>query len=689
MPESTFTFGVTGNTGESGGTGSIGKAFSINRYYISFDNSDIEYIQNNFYNFAVEIYIITVLYDRRNPLTFPESISGDKSKHVLVYDGVQWSDWGQFIGNTGESGDTGGSGGTGETSGTGATGHTGGSGGTGSTGATGHTGGSGGTGETSGTGHTGGSGNTGGSGGTGETSGTGATGDTGGSGRSGGTGETSGTGATGDTGDTGHTGGSGGTGETSGTGHTGHTGGSGGSGGTGETSGTGETGGSGGSGGTGETSGTGHTGGSGGTGNTGETGGSGGTGSSHENGFDSRITSLLSVSGRIFSIAPSNGSYNIFTHGTKIIKTQTDSIEFSNDITLHYFYFDPSGILRTNTSGWSLLEDIIPISTIYWNGNTFALSDERHSNTRDRHWHTWAHNTIGARYGYGLNGVFTNTSLLIIDGAIYDEDIKVQITSKTNCLIWYRTSSANNMTFNSSLSNIPYLVNGNNLVYDNNGILTDCPVNQYVVSWIYATNDINNPIYCVLGQETYNNLSKAQTASLPLIPISTAEWKLLYRVIYKNISGVPTYTEAYDYRSVSSGPPTVLTSISNPLASNVYTITDEFNNILSSSDTTVQTALNKLDKHTHEFSDIVNINDNIKHGRSLLSFGDTSKNIVFESQFLDSNYSAIVTMSNPTDPIPSIYSWLITTKNSSSFNVVFSGPIDSNNFTLEWIAKKD
>jgi hypothetical protein len=58
----------------------------------------------------------------------------------------------------------------------------------------------------------------------------------------------------------------------------------------------------------------------------------------------------------------------------------------------------------------------------------------------------------------------------------------------------------------------------------------------------------------VVGQAEYSSLAAAQSGALPTIPMSTVEWKLLYRVTYRNVGGTATYIEAADYRTVSTGP---------------------------------------------------------------------------------------------------------------------------------------
>lgn len=131
----TYYYGYvpSGGTGGTGGVGPPGEPFRIDKYYLSFTNSDVVDIMSDFTININNIYIATILNDDRTNKNVPQELSGDISHHIIMYDGIHWYDWGLFIG------DTGGTGGTGEKGGTGAIGPT-------LTGGTGNTGGSGGTG---------------------------------------------------------------------------------------------------------------------------------------------------------------------------------------------------------------------------------------------------------------------------------------------------------------------------------------------------------------------------------------------------------------------------------------------------------------------------------------------------------------------------------------------------------------
>lgn len=110
---STGETGGTGSTGSTGGVGSRGESFKIDKHYEYFDGNSILDILSNMSITPGDVYIITVMHDVRANQNSPISISGDMSRHMIMYDGINWYDWGYFIGTTGGTGNTGTTGNTG------------------------------------------------------------------------------------------------------------------------------------------------------------------------------------------------------------------------------------------------------------------------------------------------------------------------------------------------------------------------------------------------------------------------------------------------------------------------------------------------------------------------------------------------------------------------------------------------
>jgi hypothetical protein len=157
-----------------------------------------------------------------------------------------------------------------------------------------------------------------------------------------------------------------------------------------------------------------------------------------------------------------------------------------------------------------------------------------------------------------LTGIFTTTDLSIAQGVIYDEDIRFDTGgTKTATTLWNRNATDGMRMTRGSV--VAKGLVGGVLAYDNgSGTLQPVTNNSYTTNWVFCSNDVEEPIYTVIGQNNDTTIAQARNASFPTINLSTAEWKLIYRVIYRRTTGTPTgeYIEASDFRSVQTGVPT-------------------------------------------------------------------------------------------------------------------------------------
>jgi hypothetical protein len=284
------------------------------------------------------------------------------------------------------------------------------------------------------------------------------------------------------------------------------------------------------------------------------------------NGFVNRTDSNLILSGYALQITP-NTEFTIYSNGNKFIKNTTQQVLITAQGKEHYVYFDTAGNPQVANTIWDIKSDNVPAAIVYRNNLKFAIVDERHGYKRDRQWHQWAHDTVGCRYQDGLAGTFANSTFSIDSGSIHDEDLDLSIPARTACRLWTRDGAAA-MTFVSGSTTTPYSTTGT-LQWDNGGTLATVGVSKFVCNYIYATNDIHYPIYIMVGQTEHATIANARNDNLPAIPsLATMEWKLLYRVIYKNVGGTPTYQEATDFRQVSSGPASSYTPASHTALTN-------------------------------------------------------------------------------------------------------------------------
>ena len=275
---------------------------------------------------------------------------------------------------------------------------------------------------------------------------------------------------------------------------------------------------------------------------------------------------------------------------------------------------DGTWYITVQDDGWGALELVAgqavwaiddvtstPVATAFWNGTDFAIQDERHGAERNLGLHAYLHRTVGARIQN--DGSFAQTRpttandghLELTAGTLWDEDIANAVSTAQGKLVrnWYETASGvwtwADGTANSGYDR-PYIWNGDTslLQYPNTGsayALTDCAANRYIPVWVYASNDIDRPIYIVTPAlaVTYTTVANARAATAPVLPFAP-ELKLLYRWIYR---GDGEYQEAADYRTASSLPSG---GVSSPVAGAV-----SFSPSGDIAATNVQAAIEELD----------------------------------------------------------------------------------------------
>lgn len=149
----------------------------------------------------------------------------------------------------------------------------------------------------------------------------------------------------------------------------------------------------------------------------------------------------------------------------------------------------------------------------------------------------------------------------------------------------------------------------------------DATDKAFVAVWIFATNDIHEPIIAILGQRQDLDLSDALTnntyESLSFGELPSLEFKVLYRVIYETnvswdspvnavIRNVVDLRKAVDtsVAAYSASDHSLLTNRNSPgahQASAISTAVSSFSGALSALDINVQSALEELDKFFRPF----------------------------------------------------------------------------------------
>ena len=307
-------------------------------------------------------------------------------------------------------------------------------------------------------------------------------------------------------------------------------------------------------------------------------------------GFENKADSVISFNKttREFSISPASTSYSVWCVGKKFTKTTTETIEITNDSALHYIFFDSEGRLGTRQSYFSW-DSEAPVSYVYWNATdqeAYFFADERHGIVLDWATHEYLHRTRGAAIanGFGVNNYTTtgngtldaHAQIDVANGTFFDEDLQVDIThSATPTLAtweqrlqggayipaFYRVGNswkkdvATQFPLKQGTSRPQYNLNTGGV-----WSTVDVANNHFGISWIIATNNLNEPIIAVVGQGDYGDKGSAEADfynSLDLSGFPIVEFRPLYKIIYEckdSYSNTPhaAFVGVEDLRSVIS-----------------------------------------------------------------------------------------------------------------------------------------
>ena len=221
------------------------------------------------------------------------------------------------------------------------------------------------------------------------------------------------------------------------------------------------------------------------------------------------------------------------------------------------------------------------VASVIWNGSNYGLVvDERHSASRNKEWHYWAHTTVGTRYVSGLTlthngGTGAAATFATTSGAIADEDINFAISASSafptanTARILYQ-SAASTYSFLSTPSTSPFHRGANNRpnyvkASDSSLVEMTSAQNRYINAFVYATPDNNTPIYivtepvsdAVASNNGHTSVSNARAIPFPNLSSFglSPEMKPIYRIIIRADGVVQALdTTLDDYRTVSSLP---------------------------------------------------------------------------------------------------------------------------------------
>jgi hypothetical protein len=292
-------------------------------------------------------------------------------------------------------------------------------------------------------------------------------------------------------------------------------------------------------------------------------------------------SSTQQVGMKVYSPPAFNTFFDIYQSGVPYRFDSAQQIVIPDLEGPHFIYFDNGVLTTTQSFSFEIIEEWVYVANVYWdadNSKAVLVGDERHGLGMDAKTHEYLHNINGTQINSGFAlGNFTtvgdgtadaDAQVSIANGVIRDEDITHEVTHSATpsdlfeqildpiaeLPIWYR-DGASGYWREDAATTAPVSVGVSTIHYNEfTGAVwqkTEAGDGNFVAMWIFATNDIEEPMISMMGQDVYSTLGDAQDQadynSISFGTLPAQEFKVAYRLIFETDS---TYTNAFKSKLV-------------------------------------------------------------------------------------------------------------------------------------------
>lgn len=410
-------------------------------------------------------------------------------------------------------------------------------------------------------------------------------------------------------------------------------------------------------------------------------------------GFIDRTSSSISFDDGSRNFTISGTSYSYYIEGEKYTKTGAETVQITATEGMHYVYYDGATLSHTATFTYDLIFNKAYVAAIYWddtNATAIHIGDERHGITMDGQTHAYLHSAFGTQYidGLGVTNITadgdgsSNAHVTVgyTEGHIRDEDVlhslpaeaspaTIPVFYKSGVSGEWRMVAANNYPLidNHSGATLPKWNQWTGATWQ----LTEAVNDDLILSHLFATNDINNPVIAIAGQAVYNSVAAARDGAnneindliltgmpfVEFIPIGT----LIYMVnsAYTNAPKARIITDAegndyvdWRFSGYSPNPQSVAdhanltgreANNSHPAAAISVDVTN-FDGALGSLDAQVQTALETLDDAVYANTTLISTTSGILQSQisqNASDIGDNYTAIGNNATAISNNYTTL------------------------------------------------
>lgn len=307
-------------------------------------------------------------------------------------------------------------------------------------------------------------------------------------------------------------------------------------------------------------------------------------------GFENQTSSTLSFTDltRTFTISPVVGSYNIWYHGTRLVKNSVETIVWDNVEGIQAFYFDGNGTIQKTTNP-AVIQSMffgggVPIAVIYWdlaNQRSIRRIEERHDISLPPSVHGYLHEFVGtviesggaqlANFTItgGAGNLAANAQFSFSNYVVVDEDIRIpvvngvqQVLSPIANIPIYYLSGANTWR-EKAADAYPIIYSGTagyvgangrlpwNQLVGANWQLTQVTELDFVLCHYFGTTDSVLPTMGIVGQAVYTSAALARVGAnyeinrlRNLLNLFSTEKRAIATVIFQTGAGYANVPKA-------------------------------------------------------------------------------------------------------------------------------------------------
>jgi hypothetical protein len=301
-------------------------------------------------------------------------------------------------------------------------------------------------------------------------------------------------------------------------------------------------------------------------------------------GFPDQTSSTMvsTANNRTFTISPVGDSFYVYTNNaTKIVFEQPQTCIWPDVEGVHWIYFNSNGILQSTQVEETALKNA-SCYLLYWNASDNLIlikADERHKINMSTDTHIYLHQSLGTRWILGLaltvtpdesGNINSSAQMAAANGIIEDEDLVTIVANNTPQILdpvaqipVFYLSGATGVWRKKEADDYPVIHDGTGGFVSISGRiafneftlgswqLTEVSINNdYVLSHIFATNNIEEPLIAIIGQNQYTSKNDARDGadsellSLQTVGLPVAEFTPVGTVIYQTSSGYNNIPQA-------------------------------------------------------------------------------------------------------------------------------------------------